>query len=299
VQTVLGVSADAFRIDEDSTFDDSDSGVAPKAGVTLRYPLVHYGSGGVTHYIEPVVQFGWVGGDGLRIPNEESTRVEFDEGNLLSLSRFPAPDRRERGWAVALGTTWARYDPDGWRANLTLGQVLRQDTQVDFTQTSGLGATTSDFLVAGQVKLDGGLAVSARTLFDERFDVSKAEVRGDWSNRRLDLGGSYVWLSDDVAEDRLSPISELTFGGAFRIDRFWTADLDWRYDLEEGRAATAGAGLSYTNECVTIAMSVNRRYTSSTSVEPSTNLGLTVSLRGFSANTGGNTQTRSCGKLAK
>ncbi|WP_420012222.1 LPS-assembly protein LptD [Tateyamaria sp.] len=298
VQTTLGVSADAFRVNQDSTFDDSDSGIAPKAAVTLRYPLVHYGKN-ASNLIEPVVQFGWVGGDGLAVPNEESTRVEFDEGNLLSLSRFPAPDVRERGWAVAYGASWARYGADTWSANLTMGQVLREDAQADFTETSGLATTTSDFLLAGQLKFNGGLAVSGRTLFDENFDVSKAEVRGDWSNQRLDLGGSYIWISDDAAEDRLSPISEFTFDGAYRIDRFWTASLDWRYDLEEGRAATAGAGLSYSNECVTIAMAVNRRYTSSTSVEPSTSLGLTVSLRGFSADTGGTTHTRSCGKQAK
>jgi LPS-assembly protein len=298
VQTTLGVSADAFRINEDSTFDNSDSGIAPKASVTLRYPLVHYGKG-VSNLIEPIAQFGWVGGDGLAVPNEESTRVKFDEGNLLSLSRFPAPDRRERGWAVAYGASWARNAYDSWSANLTLGQVLREDPQPDFSETSGLASTNSDFLFAGQLKFNGGLAVSGRTLFDESFEVSKAEVRGDWSNMRLDLGGSYVWISDDAAEDRLSPISELTFDGAVRIDRFWTASLDWRYDLEEGRAATAAAGLRYTNECVSIAMSVNRRYTTSTSVEPSTSLGLTVSLRGFSANTGSETITRSCGKQAR
>ncbi|WP_299297724.1 LPS assembly protein LptD, partial [uncultured Tateyamaria sp.] len=299
VQTRLGVAGDVIRVSDDSIFDDGDSGIAPKAAVTLRYPMVRQSASGVRQHIEPFVQFGWVGGDGLAVPNEESTRVEFDEGNLLALSRFPATDRRERGWAVALGGTWSRIDPNGWSASLTLGQILREEAQTDFSDTTGLSGTTSDFLLAGQMKFDGGLAVSGRTLFNESFDVAKAEVRGDWSNDRLDLGGSYIWISEDPAIDLPSPIGEFTFDGAYKIDRFWTANVDWRYDLEEGRAATAGAGITYTNECVRVGLSINRSFADSTTIEPSTSLGVTVSLRGFSAHTGERVETRSCGKQAR
>ncbi len=298
-QTRLGVAGDVIRVSDDSIFDDGDSGLAPHAAVTLRYPLARSSASGARHVIEPFAQLAWVGGDGLAVPNEESTRVEFDEGNLLTLSRFPATDRRERGWAVALGGTWSRFDPAGWSASLTLGQILREENQADFSDTTGLSGTTSDFLLAGQLKFNGGLAVSGRTLFNESFDVAKAEVRGDWSNDRLDLGGSYIWISEDPAIELPSPIGELTFDGAYKIDRFWTASVDWRYDLEEGRAATAGAGLTYTNECVRVGVSINRSFADSTTIEPSTSLGLTVSLRGFSANRGERVEPRSCGKQAR
>ncbi|MEL6451400.1 MAG: LPS assembly protein LptD [Pseudomonadota bacterium] len=299
VQTRLGIAGDSIKISDDDTFDGGDSGLAPSAAVVLRYPMVRRSAGGVTQFLEPFAQFSWVGGDGLHVPNEESTRVEFDEGNLLSLSRFPATDRRERGWAVALGGTWARLDPDGWSSSLTLGQILRQEVQADFNETSGLSSTTSDFLLAGKLDFNGGLSVSGRTIFDETFDVAKAEVRGDWSNDRLDIGGSYIWISEDADIDLTEPIGEFTFDGAYRIDKFWTASVDWRYDLEEGRAATAGAGLTYTNECVRVGLSINRSFADSTTIEPSTSLGLTVSLRGFSADTGTRTEVKSCGKQVR
>lgn len=299
ISTELGVAADAAKLNDDSTFDNSDSEVAPKAGVVLRYPLARRNDNGVRHFLEPIVQMSWVGGDGLDVPNEESTRVEFDEGNLLSLSRFPAPDRRERGWALAYGGTWARLDPDGWSMTLTAAQILREEAQVDFNETSGLSGTTSDFLLAGKLKFDGGLSMSGRTLFNESFDVAKAEVRGDWSNERVDLGGSYIWISEDDDIDLPSPIGEVTFDGAYKIDRFWTASANWRYDLEEGRAARAGAGIAYANECVRVGLSVNRSFADSRTIEPSTSLGLTVSLRGFSVDTGERVETRSCGKRAK
>jgi len=76
-------------------------------------------------------------------------------------------------------------------------------------------------------------------------------------------------------------------------------DVDRDTALGILRAATAGAGLTYTNECVRVGLSINRSFADSTTIEPSTSLGLTVSLRGFSANTGERVETRSCGKQAR
>ena len=299
MQTRLGIVGGAYQITDDATTPDNDSELVPTAAVTFRYPLVKRGNGRVRQVLEPIAQLAWIGGDSLNIPNEESTRAEFDEGNLLSLSRFPSTDRRERGWTAALGATWSRSDPDGWSLSLTGAQILRRDAEPDFTVSSGLSGSNSDFLLAGQMRLSGGLAVSARTLFDEQFDITKAELRGDWSNNRVDIGGSYVWIDEDPAINQLAPIGEITLDGAYRIDRFWTASLDMRYDIEEKRAATAAAGLTYENECVRIGVSINRSLADSTTIEPSTSLGLTVSLLGFSANTGERTEVRACGKQAK
>lgn len=298
-QTVLGFGGDAIKISDDAIFPAEDAEFAPMASVTFRYPLVKQGADGARYIIEPVAQVSWVGGDGLTTPNEESTRVEFDEGNLLALSRFPASDRRERGWSAAFGASWSRFDPAGWSASITAAQIIHEDAQPDFTASSGLTGTDSDFLLAGGVRFDGGLAVSGRTLFDDKFDITKAELRGAWSNARFDLGGSYIWIDEDPAINQPDPIGEITFDGAYRIDRFWTASLDMRYDIEEGRAATAGAGLTYENECVRVGLSVNRSFADSTTIEPSTSLGLTVSLRGFAAHTGERVEVRSCGKQAR
>jgi LPS-assembly protein len=47
---------------------------------------------------------------------------------------------------------------------------------------------------------------------------------------------------------------------------------------------TAGVELEWRNECVTVSLSVSRSYASSTTVEPTTDYGLSVALQGFSAN---------------
>lgn len=262
----------------------------------MRYPMQRREAGGVVQQLEPLVQFGWTGGDRLNIPNEESTLVEYDEGNLLALSRFPRPDRRERGAVAAFGVNWARIDPTGFDTSFSFGQVIRAKADDAFTFSSGLQGTHSDFLLAGQLRSDNGLAIIGRGLVDDDFEVAKAEVRGIWDFKRGQIAGSYVWLQEDAEEDRDENVSEITFDGSYSINSQWQASADWRFDLADERAATAGLGLSYNNECVQVDLSVSRRYSSSTSVEPSTDFGFNIGLRGFAANTGTERYVRSCGK---
>ncbi|WP_458322461.1 LPS-assembly protein LptD [Roseobacter sp. A03A-229] len=291
----LGLTTDLFNVTQDSSVPQTQSQISPRGAIALRYPMARSDGDGVTQFLEPIFQVGWVGGDQIDVPNEESTRVEFDGGNLTSLSRFPEPDRRERGRTIALGVNWARFDPDGFDTSLTFGQVLRQDADEAFTETSGLTGTSSDYLVAGQIKSQGGLILTARTLFDEDFDFSKAEIRGDFSGQRTTLGGSYLWLQSDPGEDRDESIAEIALDGSYRVDKYWTANADWRYDISISRASTAGVGFTYENECVSVGFSIDRRYATSSSLEPSTSLGLTIGLRGFSARKGTETYTRTCG----
>lgn len=296
LDTQAGASFSVFDITQDLSYPKPVSEVAPHAAFTLRYPMVRRGANNVSHLLEPVVQLAWRGGEKLAIPNEESTRVEFDEGNLLALSRFPQPDRRERSAVAAVGLNWSRFDPTGWDAHLSIGQVFRRINDPDFTDSSGLRGTSSDFLLAGQIKNQNGFALAARGIFDSGLDFAKAELRGDWRFRRGSLGGSYVWLEADAAEARTNSVSEVTMEAAYEINNFWTASANWQYDIESNRAATAGVGLSYENECVSLDLAVKRRYTNSTSLDPSTSIGFNVGLRGFSADTGTERYVRSCGK---
>lgn len=292
--TRVGIAFNTFTISQDDTTSGDPTELTPRAAITLRYPLVKTTASGVSHVLEPVVQLSWTGGDRLDIPNEESTRVEFDQGNLLSMSRFARADRRERGAMAAIGFGWSRFDPQGWDAQISVGQVFRQNLDTSFSTTSGLNTLSSDFLLAGQLSSDSGVILTGRSLFENDFSLSKAEFRGDYAFKRGRIGGSYVWLQDDVDEDRVNDVSEFALDGSYMVNQFWTASADWRYDIASDQAATAGLGLRYENECVSLDLSVKRRYSTSTSVEPSTDFGFNIGLRGFAADTGTERYVRSC-----
>lgn len=289
-----GVSVDSFRILQDDTFDGDLTEVVPQAAVTLRWPLIKASASGTVHLLEPVAMLGWTGGSRRDLPNDESTRVEFDEGNLLSLSRFPAPDRRERGVVAAYGVNWMRQAPGGLQTNLMLGQIWRADQDPDFSQSSGLSGQSSDLLVAGQIKTADGLSVAARTLYDGGLSLSKAEARLLWQQQAFSLGAAYIWLGTDLAEDRLSTQSEWSLDGTYRISRHWTGSANLRYDVARDETAEAGVGLRYRNECVELNLSLSRRFTASAIVEPSTDIGFTVAIRGFGVGDADRSYTRTC-----
>lgn len=289
-----GLSFDAFNITQDATFAQNQAELVPRAALTLSYPMLRRDPDGATQMLQPVAQVGWTGGDRLDVPNDESTRIEFDEGNLLSLSRFPRPDRRERGTVVAVGLHWSRVDPNGWDTNITFGQVLRREADSDFTKSSGLDGISSNYLLAAQIKTGNGISLTGRSLFDRELNFAKAELRGNWGFARGGLGGSYVWLDADPAEDRAEAVSEILLDGRYEFSNHWAMRADWRFNVADDRAATAGLGISYNNECVAVDMTVARSYSSSTAVEPTTNIGFNVGLRGFAASSGNQKYIRSC-----
>lgn len=290
-----GAAVDAYTIRQDvSAALNNEILVTPQTSLALRWPWLKTTARGDVHVVEPVLMMGWVGGNSLNIPNDESTRVEFDEGNLLSLSHFPAPDRRERGGAAALGLSWTRTTPTGWSNALTFGQILREDSEAAFSETSGLSGTRSDLLVAGQIRSDKGLGLTARALMTQSFDLHKAEARASWQNTNNAFALSYVWLGADTAEDRADTVSEWSLDGYRRFSTHWSGTANWRYDVADSRATSAAFGLRYTNECIEVNLNLSRRFTSSTIVDPSTNLSFTVGLRGFSAKTSDRSYARTC-----
>jgi LPS-assembly protein len=291
--TVLGeMTADAYNIAEDATFQGSTTRTHGNAGVEFRWPWVKAGNGGAVQVIEPVVQLIWASSDDEVLPNEDSVLVEFDEGNLFSLDRFPGSDAVERGPRANVGVTWTRYDPTGWSMGVTVGRVFREADQDQFGPGSGLDGQISDWLAAVNFDLASGLALTARVVLDDDLDLTKGEARMVYSAERTSVAGSLIWAVADPLENRPDPTQEVTFDARQAIDANWTAKVSGRYDFVADRGTVAGLGMEFLNECVRLDVSLSRRFTSSTSVTPSTDFTLSLDLVGFGGSgTGGPART--------
>ena len=95
-------------------------------------------------------------------------------------------------------------------------------------------------------------------------------------------------------EDRLADVGEFAIDTAYRIDGVWSFGFDGRYDVLSGEPTSTGLQVGWQNECVTVDFSVSRRFTSSTTVEPSNDFGLEIGLSGFSAGRSGSATPHSC-----
>ena len=99
-------------------------------------------------------------------------------------------------------------------------------------------------------------------------------------------------MAESEAEGIDEDVSELTVDSTWALSRSWQSEVDIRYDFETDRAAKAALGLTYAGDCVSVDLSLSRRFTSSTSVEPTTSFDLSVQLAGFGS--GNAARRRNC-----
>ena len=286
IEGQAGLDADVYWIEQDSNYQTEQSFAAPSAGVTLRWPLSRVTAGGAVDVLEPVAALAWSEQVGADIPNEDSQFVEYDQGNLFDLNRFPGSDRREEGLRAALGLSWTRHTPSGWGFTLAAGRVFREVDLGQFTDASGLSGQNSDWLLGVAVNNGGHISVQGRALLDDDFGLTKSETRAAWLTDQFQLGATHIWVIDDVDENRLTPTHELRLDSSWKVGDFWTITADGSFDVEEKQATRASFGVEYRNECLSVDLSLSRRFTTSINVEPTTDFGLQFELIGFGSGRG-------------
>ena len=272
---------DYYALADDPAFD-SGFRVGPAAAVTLRWPLVRHGAGGTAQVIEPVVSFGWSDSVGITAPNEDGTLAELDEGNLFALTRTPGNDAREVGTRLNVGLSWTGVGRGGHEANLLIGRIYQSQAQLAYSPASGQSTATSDWLLAAGFDTPAGFGMTLRTLLDDELTFNKTETRLDWANDFVDIAAAYVWLPQDPSRDRDAAASEWRLDSAVQVTPSWQLRTDARYDVGLDYLAQAGVGAQWRNECVTVDLSVDRRYTSFTDTDPVTSFEFSVNLTGFS-----------------
>ncbi len=293
VATMAEVYADYYDISQDATFGGQRWRTHGVLATELRWPLTKSDAKGNSQMIEPVLQLVLAPPADSAIPNEDSALVEFDEGNLFDLNRFPGTDGKEAGTHLNLGVNYLYQGAGGWSMGTTVGRVLRLADLNQFSDASGLSGTTSDWLMGVSVLDGNGLSLQSRMLLDNGLDPTKSELRLDLARDTYSLALGLTDMAADPAENRDTDLRELVLDGSFDIDGNWTARGDTRFDLLTRSTTSAGLGLAFVNECINVDLSVSRRFTSSTSVRSATDFGLTVELLGFgSGDTGPQRQCR-------
>lgn len=292
-QSVTGTAAlrlETTETRQDPAWPDPVSRAIPSAAVTLRWPLIR--TGRAVHLLEPVAELAWTAPHKAETPADESLQPEFDEGNLFAPSRFPADDRIEQGLRANLGLGYTRNDPAGWQMSVGAGRILRATETDQFDGVSTLEGRLSDWLTTYELTLDGPLALSGRAHFDDAFAFSTAETRLAWRAGDLDLSAAHLWLRASPAEDRPRNIAEWHLGGTWQIGPRWSTDLDWRYDIASDRSAYGQIGVQYRANCVTLDLSLRRRFTATGASDPGTQASLGVLLAGLGGSGDGTPRPR-------
>lgn len=285
------INLDLYSISQDASYEGEQALVYAIAALEWRWPWLRSGAGG-SEVLEPVAQLVFAPGLRNGIPNEDSTLVEFDEGNLFALNRFPGSDAVEAESRANLGLSYLRSHPSGWSLGVVAGRVLRLADAGQFGAASGLDAMLSDWLIAAQYQQPGGGSVTGRVLVDDSLALTKGELRLGFETDRYGIFTGYEYVLPDPLENRPDLTSELVVSARYDLTQAWSATIENRYDFSAGRSSQADLGLVFRNECLDVNLSLSRRFTSSTSVQPTTDFGLSVELLGFGGGSKG--PSRAC-----
>ena len=286
---------DHFVIDQDDAYNRQNTTSTHSSALTLRWPLIGRSKTGA-HYVEPIYQIARVRmSKDIAVPAEESIHSEFDQGNLLALSRFPAPDRVETGQRRAVGVNYNYRGMAGYELGLSLGQIEWETQPSDFSQTSGLAGVKSDLLLAAQVETPIGLNFYARTLLDDQGNAGKSEVISKFNFKKYSVDGRYSFLPADSEAQSNNDIAEWTLNQSYKVGENWQLSNSLRYDLQADSLATAGIGVKWDGQCSSVVFSADRRFTDLGTSPPQTTYGFSIALKGFSTGGASRAIKTSCG----
>lgn len=291
------VETSQYVVRQHKNVDPNITRISTAAAVGLRWPLSRRLKDGGMQRIEPHVQLVGMNSHSEKIPNQDSTRVEFDEGNLYRLNRGPGFDQIETGARINIGVSgYNRYKTKtkiGWE----VGRVYRGNGFEKFSKASGLSGSVSDWLVAGAIETPSGIELVARALLKDLGYIKKAEARMAWKNPTHKIAATYVGLSADTQEDRATPLSSLALNWQYRFAPDWQSASDFQFNATNGKLSKLNFGLKYANECVDVNFSASRHFSTSTTFSNKTEFGLSVELSGFSSGVRKAPKSRQCGAL--
>lgn len=287
------VRGDAYYVQDDPAYDEEFVGrVLPLASLETSYPL-GMSTENASHVVSPIVSLVYApyGGNPEEIPNEDSLDAELDELSIFSESRFPGLDRWEEGPRATAGLRYQRLAmDDGPDVEAMIGQSYRLKDTNQFGSGSGLEDAVSDVVGSWQVSFDE-IGVADNLSFGHRFRISDSLSFGRneayASTELFDrarLTGAYVFLNADPAAGALDDRSEATASAEIDLTQYWTVLGAARRDLEQDRFVNAGGGVRYSDECLEVDFSVNRRFNSVEDAPASTNFGLSLRLKSIDAN---------------
>ena len=90
------------------------------------------------------------------------------------------------------------------------------------------------------------------------------------------------------------PIEEWKINSNFKINQKWDLTSNLRFDEVENHLALLGAGISYENQCVTVNLEMDRRYSLEGTSPPTTNFSFAINFKGFSSGSVTAIQEQSC-----
>ena len=232
----------------------------PQVALQWQYPLVK-STDQITQQLEPIIQgvISPLGQNSLKIPNEDSRDLEFDDTNLFSEQRFTGLDRVEGGARLNYGLKWSAYGTSNQQITLMLGQTYRLKNDNTFSPQSGLKGHFSDYVGRVLFKPSEYIDISYRfRLNDSNFSPEKSEISGAIGSSLFRLSANYIFIKqNDITAIDFGEREELYTFFDTRLSKYWSLSGSHRQNLgKNGGAIRSSIGIEYEDECFIFGLDV-------------------------------------------
>jgi LPS-assembly protein len=276
--------------------------IGPKAtrmfgvgAVGLRWPWYRINSNGGIGIVEPQIQLVRSVSSNTAVPNDDSTQVEFDEGNLFRLNRAPGLDLIENGSRLNVGLAGSQFMDSGSNLSWKIGRVLRSEALSTFPSGSGLSNSISDWLLATNFQQKNGIELINRALIASDGVVTKSETSLKVNRNQHQIRATHVELTKDSNILQNQSLSSVALEWNYNLNSNWRSDSKFQFDSNIGRLSKLELGLRYENECVNVDLSSSRSFSTSSTLIDKTDFTLSVELTGFSSSDRKNAKSHKCG----
>ncbi len=249
--------------EKDDTY--STGRLFPIASAKISYPFINVGEK-TTQVLEPIIMLitSPVSGNSSKIPNIDSTDIDFDDTNLFTENRFVGYDRVENGSRTNYGVQWSLYDRKNRSLSALFGQSYRFSGDDEFDDIVGLKSNFSDYV--GRMKIDyENLSLAYRFRLDENtWEAKKNEISLSGRGGPLRLGMNYTQLKAiRLANTFYNEREEILLYGSSKLTQKWNISGFYRYNLaKKDKGPTEyGVVLQYDNDCTAIEFDLNRSFT--------------------------------------
>jgi LPS-assembly protein len=276
--------------------------IGPKAtrmfgagAVGLRWPWYRINSAGGIGIVEPQLQLVRSVSGNSAVPNDDSTQIEFDEGNLFRLNRAPGFDLIENGTRLNIGLAGSQFMDSGSNLSWEIGRVLRSEALSTFPSGSGLSNSISDWLLATNFQHRNGIELINRALIASDGVVTKSETSLKLDGNQNQIRATHVELTKDLNNYQNKSLSSVGLEWNYNLTSNWQFDSKFQFDSNIGRLTKLGLGLKYENECINVDLATTRRFSTSSTLIDKTDFTLSVELSGFSSSDRKNAKRHKCG----
>ena len=278
---------DYFITEENKWFSGNVGAFNPQASLKISYPFVNVGEN-YNQILEPIIM-GVVAPNSPnsnKIPNEDSSDLDFDDTNLFAEKRFVGFDRFEPGSRLNYGLKWSIYGHEKGYVSALIGQSYRFTHSDIFPPGSGLEDQASD--IVGRISIEPNPFISLNYAFRmdrKSMDLNRSDVSLSVGNALLRVSASYINLKSTVSEySAYNNREELIYYIESRLTQYWMLKFNQRINLSAGGGILETAGsLRYEDECFALETGIKKDYTSDRDYESGVTFQLGVEFKPFGA----------------